>query len=84
MAEERYVDKVMSVFSVTAGKDLGLAESVSAQVMFVYDRKANIKEFNLIDEEMPEDVNRKITAWLEKNMDVQDVLYAMNSKGMDL
>jgi hypothetical protein len=84
MAEERYVDKLMSIFSFTAGKDLGLLKNVSTQVMFVYNRKANIKKFNLIDEEMSEDVNRKITAWLEKNMDVEDVLHGLKSKGMAL
>jgi hypothetical protein len=52
--------------------------------MFVYNRKTNIKEFNLIDEEMPEDVNRKITAWLEKNVDVEDVLHGLKSKEMEL
>jgi hypothetical protein len=84
MAEERYVDKLMSIFSFTAGKDLGLLKNVSTQVMFVYNRKANIKKFNLIDEEMSEDVNRKITAWLEKNVDVEDVLHGLKSKAMAL
>ena len=84
MAEERYLDKLMSIFSFTAGKDLGLLKNVSTQVMFVYNRKANIKKFNLIDEKMPEDLNRKITAWLEKNMDVEDVLHGLKSKGMAL
>ena len=84
MAEERYLDKLMSIFSFTAGKDLGLLKNVSTQVMFVYNRKANIKKFNLIDEEMSEDVNRKITAWLEKNVDVQDVLHGLKSKGTAL
>jgi len=84
MAEERYVDKLMSVFSFTAGEELGLPENVSTQVMFLYNRKANIKEFNLIDEEMAEDVNRRITSWLEKNVDVQDVLHGLKSKGMDM
>jgi hypothetical protein len=84
MPEERYVDKLMSVFSFTAGKHLGLPENVSTQVMFVYNRKTNTKKFNLIDEEMSEDVNRKITAWLEKNVDVQDVLHGLKSKAMAL
>jgi hypothetical protein len=84
MAEERYLDKLMSIFSFTAGKDLGLLKNVSTQVMFVYNRKANIKKFNLIDEEMSEDVNRKITAWLEKNVDVEDVLHGLKSKAMAL
>jgi hypothetical protein len=82
MAEERYVDKLMSVFSFTAGEALGLPEDVSTQVMFVYNRKANIKEFSLIDEEIPEDMNRRITSWLEKNMDVGDVLHGTKSRGM--
>jgi hypothetical protein len=84
MPEERYVDKLMSVFSFTAGKHLGLPENVSTQVMFVYNRKTNTKKFNLIDEEMSEDVNRKITAWLEKNVDVQDVLHGLKPKAMAL
>ena len=84
MAEERYVDKLMSIFSFTAGKDVGLLKNVSTQVMFVYNRKANIKKFNLIDEEISEDVNRKITVWLEKNVDVEDVLHGLKSKAMAL
>jgi len=84
MAKERHVDKLMSVFSIMIGKDLGLPENVSTQVVFVYNRKANVKEFNLIDKEMNEDMTRRITSWLEKNVDVQDVIHGLKSKGMGL
>lgn len=84
MAKERHVDKLMSVFSIMIGKDLGLPENVSTQVVFVYNRKANVKEFNLIDKQMNEDMTRRVTSWLEKNVDVQDVIHGLKSKGMGL
>ena len=84
MAKERHVDKLMSVFSITIGEDLGLPENVSTQVVFVYNREANVKEFNLIDKELSEDVTGRITSWLEKNVDVQDVIHGLKSKGMGL
>lgn len=84
MAKERHVDKLMSVFSIIIGEDLGLPENVSTQVVFVYNRKANVREFNLIDKEMNEDMTRRITSWLEKNVDVQDVIHGLKSKGMGL
>lgn len=84
MAKERHVDKLMSVFSLTVGEDLDFPENVSTQVVFVYNREANVKEFNLIDKELTEDATRKITSWLEKNVDVQDVIHGLKPKGMDL
>jgi hypothetical protein len=84
MAKERHVDKLMSVFSIMIGKDLGLPENVSTQVVFVYNRKANVREFNLIDKEMNEDMTRRITSWLEKNVDVHDVIDGLKSKGVGL
>jgi hypothetical protein len=84
MAKERHVDKLMSVFSIMIGKDLGLPENVSTQVVFVYNRKENVRKFNLIDKEMNEDMTRRITSWLEKNVDVHDVIHGLKSKGVGL
>jgi hypothetical protein len=84
MAKERHVDKLMSVFSLTVGEDVDLPENVSTQVLFVYNREANVKEFNLIDKELTEDATRRIKSWLEKNVDVQDVIHGLKPKGIGL
>jgi hypothetical protein len=84
MAKERHVDKMMSVFSLTVGEDLDFPENVSSQVLFVYNREANVREFDLIDKELTEDATRRITSWLEKNVDVQDVIRGLKPKGMGL
>jgi hypothetical protein len=38
MGSKRFLDKLLSVFDLTICKALGLPESVSTRVMFLYDR----------------------------------------------
>ena len=50
MAKERHIDKLMSVFSLTVGEDLDFPENVSTQVVFVYNREANVKELKTLQQ----------------------------------
>ena len=49
MAKQRYVDKLLAVFDLNACQALGLPDGVSMQVMFLYDRETDVKEFSLLD-----------------------------------
>ncbi len=82
MAKQRDVDKLLAIFSLPACQAFGLPDGVSTQVMFVYDREANLKEFNLLDNEMTRDMNSRITSWLKEHIGVDDILYGLNSKNI--
>jgi hypothetical protein len=45
--------------------------------MFLYDRKTDLKEFSLLDDEIARDMNRRITLWLQKNVGLDDVLHLL-------
>jgi len=44
----------------------------------------SLNRFNLTDKALTEDATRRITSWLEKNVDVQDVIRGLKPKGMGL
>ena len=80
MAKERYVDKLLAVFDLNTCQALGLPEGVSTQVMFLYDRETDVKEFNLLDTEMTKDMNSRITSWLNENIGVDEVVHYLSGK----
>lgn len=80
MAKQRYVDKLLAVFDLNTRQALGLPEGVSTQVMFLYDRETDVKEFNLLDTEMTKDMNRRITSWLNENVGVDEVVHYLRER----
>ena len=80
MAKQRYVDKLLAVFDLNTCQALGLPEGMSTQVMFLYDREANVKEFSLLDNEIAKDVNSRITSWLNENVGVEEVVHYLSAK----
>jgi hypothetical protein len=83
MGAKRVIDKFMSVFDLRIGRTLNLPASVSTRVMFIYDKKANTQEFKVLNTELPRHMNTKITSWLKENIQIDDILYGMNSNRMD-
>jgi len=80
MAKQRYVDRLLAVFDLNTCQALGLPEEVSTQVMFLYDRKSDVKEFSLLDNEMTKDMDSRITAWLNENIGVDEVVHHLSAK----
>jgi hypothetical protein len=80
MAKQRYVDKLMAVFDLNTRQASGLPECVSTQVMFLYDRETDVKEFSLLDSEMTKDMNSRITSWLNENIGVDEVVHYLSTK----
>lgn len=80
MAKQRYVDKLLAVFDLNTCQAFGVPEGVSTQVMFLYDRETDVKEFSLLDSEMTKDMNRRITSWLNDNIGVDEVVHYLSTK----
>jgi hypothetical protein len=80
MAKQRYVDKLLAVFNLNVSQALGLPDEVSTQVMFLYDRETNVKEFSLLDREMTKDMSSRITSWLNENVGIDEVVHYLSAK----
>jgi|GEM_PF-810651 hypothetical protein len=79
MGTRRHVESAMCIFDLTIGKAINLPESIRAKVMMLYNRKDNRREFKVLDLSFPEDVDRKIISWLEKNTVPDDILWELES-----
>lgn len=77
MEENRDVNRMLAVFDLTVRKALNLTEDLSTRVMLVYDRERNVKEYTLLGSRLPEPLSRKLTKWLEDNVDVQDIAFGL-------
>ena len=80
MAKQRYVDKLLAVFDLNTCQTFGMPERVSTQVMFLYDRETDVKEFSLLDSDMTKDMSRRITSWLNENIGVDEVIHYLSAK----
>ena len=83
MGSKRHVNKLLSVFDLKIWEALGLPENVSCRVMFIYDKKQNLKKFNVLKNGMPKEIHRKLTLWLEQNIRVDDVAFGLKSNELN-
>ena len=83
MGSERLVDDLLSVFDLTICEALGLPESVSTRVMFLYNKERGLKKFLILNNEMPKDLVDKLSTWLEKNIDVHYIASSLKSNELD-
>lgn len=73
----------MCIFDLTIGKVISLPESIRAKVMMLYNRKENRREFRILDLSFPDDIDRQIISWLEKNTEADDIIWGLESNRMD-
>jgi hypothetical protein len=83
MGSERILDKLLSVFDLTICKAIGLPESVSTRVMFLYDREGGHKKFLVTNNGMPKDLIDQVTSWLEKNVNVHYITSILKKNKLD-
>jgi hypothetical protein len=79
LEENRDVDRMLAVFDLTVREALDLTEDLSTRVMLVYDRERNVKEYTLLGNRLPETISRRLTRWLEENVDVQDIAFRLTA-----
>jgi hypothetical protein len=47
--------------------------------MLVYDKQKNIREYRILAFGISEETDRRIRAWLDENIAVDDVIHGLNS-----
>ena len=75
MDKKRLVHQMLSVFELSDCEDLDVEKNVACRVMFRYDEKQKMKEFRLLNENIPDDLRNRIISWLEKNIDVDNCMF---------
>ena len=83
MGSERILDKFLSVFDLTICKAIGLPESVSTRVIFLYDREGDNKKFIVTNSGMAKDLIDQVTSWLEKKFNVQNITSILKRNKLD-
>ena len=75
MDKKRLVHQMSSIFELSDCENLDVKRDIMSRVMFLYDEKQNIKEFRLLNENIPDDLRDKIISWLDQNIDVDNRLF---------
>lgn len=70
MEKKRHVNKLLSVFDLSDCRDPSPPAGVLGRVMFAYDERENLREFKILAGEIPDEIRRKITSWLEENIHI--------------
>ena len=70
MDKKRHISKLQSVFDLSDCRGLTLPGGSIGRVLFVYDEEKNLREFTILNRDMPEKMQNSVKLWLEKNIDV--------------
>jgi hypothetical protein len=84
MATERMVERLDSVFDLRIHKALNLSEGVSTRVMLTYSKPEKRTTFRVLSAKTTEEMNRKITSWLDAHIDVDDLVCRLGSEEIDM
>lgn len=84
MASERIVDRLDSVFDIRIRKALNLSEAVSTRVRLTYSKPENRKTFKVLSTKTTEEMKRKIAAWLDDHIHVDDLVCRIGSEEINM
>ncbi len=84
MEKKRHVSKLQTVFDLSDCGDTSLPGVFFGRVMFVYDEKENLREFTILNREIPEEIRNSIKLWLDENIDVCNPIWGSESNDTDL
>jgi hypothetical protein len=51
--------------------------------MLVYDKIKNVREFRILNSNINEDIEGRITSWLEENIEVDDMVHGLSSSDIN-
>lgn len=80
MGSRRFVNTMLSVFDLEIGESSNAKPAISARVVFEYNRSTGLRSFRILSPGIPGNVVSKLIAWLEKNVDPEDVELGLESK----
>jgi len=80
MASERAINTLLSVFDLKIIDGSNLKELASARIVFIFDKNKDLREFSIVDSKMPHELQERLRAWLEKNIDPGKIIDAVKSE----
>ena len=73
MGSKRFVNNMLSVFDLEIAEGLNSSRAMVARVVFEYNRRTGLRSFRIISPGIPRTTASKLIAWLEKNVDPEDI-----------
>jgi hypothetical protein len=80
MGSRRFVNSMMSVFDLEIAETSNSSRGISARVVFEYNRRTGLRSFRILSPGIPGIVASKLIAWLEKNVDPEDIEFRFESR----
>ncbi len=80
MGSTRYVSNMMSVFDMEIAETPKSSRGIFARVVFEYNRRTGLRSFRILSPGIPSSVASKLIAWLEKNVDPEEIELGLESR----
>ena len=80
MGNRRFVNNMMSVFDLEIAQTSNSSRGIFARVVFEYNRRTGLRSFRILSPGIPGSVASKLIAWLEKNVDPEDIELGFESR----
>ena len=80
MASRRFVNSMLSVFDLEIAETLNSGRGITARVIFEYNRRTGLRSFRILSPGIPRTIASKLIAWLEKNVDPDDIEFGFESR----
>jgi hypothetical protein len=80
MASRRFVNSMLSVFDLEIAETLNSSRRITARVIFEYNRRTGLRSFRILSPGIPRSTASKLIAWLEKNVDPEDIELGLESR----
>ena len=80
MGSRRFVNNMMSVFDLEIAETSTSSREISARVVFEYNRNTGLRSFRILSPGIPGNIASKLIAWLEKNVDPEDIEFCLESR----
>jgi hypothetical protein len=80
MASRRFVNDMLSVFDLEIAETLDSSRKITARVIFEYNRRTGLRSFRILSPGIPRTIASKLIAWLEKNVDPEDIELGLESR----
>jgi hypothetical protein len=80
MGNRRFVNNMMSVFDLEIAETSNSSRGIFARVVFEYNRRTGLRSFRILSPGIPGSIASKLIAWLEKNVDPEDIELGVESK----
>jgi hypothetical protein len=80
MGSKRFVNNMLSVFDLEIAETSDASRRICARVVFEYNRRTGLRSFRILSPGIPGSVASKLIAWLEKNVDPEEIELGFESR----